>query len=69
MTNDILFSLWSQARPSFLTHGLSRDFYIAQIIELELRPGRCPILPCMVFFVFVCVVLVGFVLFNLEVYE
>jgi hypothetical protein len=39
MTNDILFSLWSQARPSFLSHGLSRDFYIGQIVELELRPG------------------------------
>jgi len=43
MTNDILFSLWSQARPSFLAHGLSHDFHITQIIELELRPGRCPV--------------------------
>ena len=43
MTNDILFSLWPQARPSVLAHGLSRDFYIAQIVELELRPGRCAV--------------------------
>jgi hypothetical protein len=38
-----LFLLWSQARPSFLAHVLSRDFYIRQIVELELRPDRCPV--------------------------